>query len=265
MPDIKAIIKENKIQAVVRGAIIKGEQGEQGIQGVQGIQGEMGPMGPVNEEGIARLESEIQVLNEKVDLLESKSDDNSTYLGNTVSELRNAIGLLNDDLATLKESIEEDEKEDSSEMDSKDYNSLTIKIEKLNKKINLVKLKSGSKGEKGDKGDKGEKGDKGDKGDRGAYGPEGVMGPMGPSGVGIVSGGTTGQVLAKKSNADYDTEWVNQSGGGGGGSSSWGSITGTLSSQTDLQTALDLKQKTITSGTASPSGGVDGDIYLQYT
>jgi hypothetical protein len=42
------------------------------------------------------------------------------------------------------------------------------------------------------------------------------MGPMGPSGVGIVNGGTTGQVLAKKSNADYDTEWVNQSGGGGG-------------------------------------------------
>lgn len=34
---------------------------------------------------------------------------------------------------------------------------------------------------------------------------------------------------------------------------------------TATQTALDGKQKTITSGTASPSGGVDGDIYLQYT
>jgi hypothetical protein len=34
---------------------------------------------------------------------------------------------------------------------------------------------------------------------------------------------------------------------------------------TGLQTALDAKQKTITSGTAAPSGGVDGDIYLQYT
>ena len=30
------------------------------------------------------------------------------------------------------------------------------------------------------------------------------------------AGGTTGQVLAKKSDADYDTEWVPQSGGGGG-------------------------------------------------
>ncbi len=33
-------------------------------------------------------------------------------------------------------------------------------------------------------------------------------------------------------------------GGGGGGSSSWGSITGTLSSQTDLQTALNGKANT---------------------
>lgn len=33
---------------------------------------------------------------------------------------------------------------------------------------------------------------------------------------------------------------------------------------TATQTALDGKQKVITSGTAAPSGGVDGDIYLQY-
>ena len=30
---------------------------------------------------------------------------------------------------------------------------------------------------------------------------------------------------------------------GGGGGGAWGSITGTLSSQTDLQTALDAKQE----------------------
>ena len=34
---------------------------------------------------------------------------------------------------------------------------------------------------------------------------------------------------------------------------------------TGLVAALAAKQKTITSGTAAPSGGVDGDIYLQYT
>jgi hypothetical protein len=34
---------------------------------------------------------------------------------------------------------------------------------------------------------------------------------------GVPVGGTTGQVLAKNSNTDFDTEWVAQSGGGGGG------------------------------------------------
>ena len=34
-------------------------------------------------------------------------------------------------------------------------------------------------------------------------------------GKGVPSGGTTGQVLKKKSNNDYDTEWVNESGGSG--------------------------------------------------
>lgn len=33
----------------------------------------------------------------------------------------------------------------------------------------------------------------------------------------VPGGGSTNQVLAKKSNADYDLTWVNQSGGGGGG------------------------------------------------
>lgn len=36
---------------------------------------------------------------------------------------------------------------------------------------------------------------------------------------------------------------------GGGGSTSWGNITGTLSSQDDLQDALDAKQNTLVSGT----------------
>lgn len=35
-----------------------------------------------------------------------------------------------------------------------------------------------------------------------------------PNGT-VPSGGTTGQVLKKKSNTDYDTEWANESGGGG--------------------------------------------------
>ena len=52
---------------------------------------------------------------------------------------------------------------------------------------------------------------------RGATGPAGKQGPAGatgPAGHGVATGGTTGQVLAKKSNANYDTEWINNSGGG---------------------------------------------------
>jgi hypothetical protein len=48
-------------------------------------------------------------------------------------------------------------------------------------------------------------------------------------------------------------------GGGGGGGATWGSITGTLSSQTDLQTALDLKQNesiVINSNTTAVLDGV---------
>lgn len=42
-------------------------------------------------------------------------------------------------------------------------------------------------------------------------------GPRGPAGPGVPAGGTTSQVLGKASGADYDTEWVDQSGGTGGG------------------------------------------------
>lgn len=44
----------------------------------------------------------------------------------------------------------------------------------------------------------------------------GKTGPAGDSGPGLTAGGTTGQVLAKASDADYDSEWVTNVGGGGG-------------------------------------------------
>ena len=74
----------------------------------------------------------------------------------------------------------------------------------------------GPKGDTGDKGDKGDKGDTGEKGDTGATGPQGEQGPKGDTGAtgaGIPTGGTTGQILAKKTGTDYDTEWQNPSGG----------------------------------------------------
>lgn len=43
-------------------------------------------------------------------------------------------------------------------------------------------------------------------------GPQGISGT---NGVGVISGGTTGQVLVKASDVDYDTTWGNASSGGG--------------------------------------------------
>jgi len=42
----------------------------------------------------------------------------------------------------------------------------------------------------------------------GPAGQDGEQGFQGVAGVGVPPGGTTGQILAKASNADYDTEWV---------------------------------------------------------
>ncbi len=51
-------------------------------------------------------------------------------------------------------------------------------------------------------------------GPAGPTGPAGPIGPQGPAGPGVASGGTTGQVLKKASNNDYDTVWMDESGGG---------------------------------------------------
>lgn len=46
------------------------------------------------------------------------------------------------------------------------------------------------------------------KGDKGEQGIQGIQGERGLDGLGVPAGGTTGQVLAKKSGNDNDTEWV---------------------------------------------------------
>jgi len=51
-------------------------------------------------------------------------------------------------------------------------------------------------------------GPQGPTGATGATGAAGADGADGADGVGVDAGGTTGQVLAKASNTDYDTEWV---------------------------------------------------------
>lgn len=74
----------------------------------------------------------------------------------------------------------------------------------------------------------------------------------------VPAGGSTGQVLKKASSADYDTQWANDNtGGGGGGSTAWGSITGSLSAQTDLVATLNGKANTSSLASISTSGNSD--------
>ena len=77
---------------------------------------------------------------------------------------------------------------------------------------------TGPAGPKGEIGPAGPTGDTGPQGEPGATGPQGPQGPAGaagPAGPGVAPGGTAGQVLAKKTGDDYDTQWVNMEGGGG--------------------------------------------------
>lgn len=98
----------------------------------------------------------------------------------------------------------------------------------------------------------GVKGDKGDVGDVGA---------TGSPGVGVPTGGSTNQVLAKNSAADYDTKWV--TGGGGDMNKSTydpASIAQQVVGTTATQT---LTNKTLTSpAISSPTGLAKADVGL---
>lgn len=94
--------------------------------------------------------------------------------------------------------------------------------------IEGVQGPAGPQGEKGDPGPQGPAGPKGDTGETGPQGPKGdtgATGPQGPAGedgAGVAPGGTTGQILAKKSNTNYDTEWIGPPSGGSGGGTAYG-------------------------------------------
>ena len=73
----------------------------------------------------------------------------------------------------------------------------------------------GADGAQGPAGADGPQGPAGADGAQGPAGADGAQGPAGPAGAdgadgqGVPTGGTTGQILAKTSNTDYDTQWVN--------------------------------------------------------
>lgn len=74
----------------------------------------------------------------------------------------------------------------------------------------------GEPGPQGPPGPQGIQGEQGPQGIQGVQGETGAQGQKGDPGEGVPAGGTKGQVLAKASGSDYDTEWVNAGGGGTG-------------------------------------------------
>ena len=81
----------------------------------------------------------------------------------------------------------------------------------------------------------------------------GKPGPKGDPGEGVPTGGATGQVLTKASDADYDTEWRTPSGGGSGNITVDAALSGTSTNPVQnkvIKAALDGKAGT---GVATPS------------
>lgn len=76
----------------------------------------------------------------------------------------------------------------------------------------------GAPGAKGDQGIQGPKGDQGIQGIQGIQGLKGDTGAIGANGIGVPVGGAASQILSKKSNTDFDTEWKDPPAGGAGGS-----------------------------------------------
>lgn len=116
---------------------------------------------------------------------------------------------------------------------------------------------------------------------------KGETGATGATGQGVPTGGTTGQVLAKRSGTNYDTEWVNQSGGGADPATATPLMDGTAAVGTATKYAREdhvhptdtSRQETLVSGTniktinnnsllgsgdisisGIPSGGTQGQV-----
>ena len=76
---------------------------------------------------------------------------------------------------------------------------------------------TGATGPAGATGATGATGAQGPSGPSGPAGASGATGATGATGPGVPTGGTAGQILAKTSNANYDTSWIAAPSGGGGG------------------------------------------------
>lgn len=120
----------------------------------------------------------------------------------------------------------------------------------------------GIQGETGPQGPQGIQGEQGIQGIQGERGETGATGAQGAPGVGVPTGGTTGQVLKKVSNTDYDTEWADESGGGSG---STVSVTQIQTTGTKIATiTVDNIDTDLYAPSSGGSGTIDGDATVKW-
>ena len=175
---------------------IQGPQGPQGIQGPQGPQGAKGDTGATGPQGLQGIQG---IQGEKGDegypfLIYKQYDDISEYDPDDFPEVGVMFMVMVAD-------------EDPETHENLGYPVYRYTGEGVGYSFVCHLANQGIKGDKGDKGDQGEQGIQGLQGPQGEQGPQGVQGPIGPQGepgIGMPDGGTTGQVLVKDSNSDYD-------------------------------------------------------------
>lgn len=175
----------------------QGIQGPQGLQGIQGPAGPQGPQGPKGDDG--EDGSSVRIL---------PNAEACTQLGDGyIDSLGYLQVLTNLDPRTFTESglIRGPQGPQGPQ---------GIQGPQGEQGPQGVQGPQGLQGPQGEKGETGATGAQGEQGVQGPQGPQGVQGPAGQNGVGVIAGGTTGQVLAKKSNTDYDTEWQTPSASG---------------------------------------------------
>ena len=187
----------------------QGPTGATGSQGPQGIQGETGPQGPTGATGSQGPQGErgsyiyydtYSSHRQSWPIINSSTQTNTAY----ITEMYSKLPKLNDlvvENCYLTSGGEE-----------RQYGWKITSIDDTNKLYSAICVCQFT-GYTGPQGPQGIQGETGPQGPTGATGSQGPQGPQGPSGVGVPSGGTTGQVLKKASNTNYDTEWGNVSGG----------------------------------------------------
>jgi hypothetical protein len=163
-----------------------GPQGPQGIQGIQGIQGETGPTGPQGPQG--EVGPQGPQGEQGIQGIQGETGPQGLQGETGPQGIQGETGPQGPQGIQGETGLQGPQGEQG---------------------IQGIQGETGPQGPQGIQGETGATGPQGEKGDTGDTGPQGPQGDPGTDGVGIPAGGNEGQILAKVSDDNYDTEWIN--------------------------------------------------------